>query len=105
MDLLGIKRDDRHVMGSQYMSGFLLSLEGGATVESGQLGHYGPAFPKAKSQDRGALDRTEKLRHPGNSALNGGKAGAKRSTLGEHCLELLQWSRTQFPRDQFPFQK
>lgn len=87
------------------MSSFLLPLEGGATVESGQLGHHGPAFPEAKSKDRGASDRSGKPRHPGKSALNGGKAGAERSALGEHCLELLQWSRTQFPRDQFSFWK
>ena len=43
------------------MSSFLLPLEGGATVESGQLGHHGPAFPEAKSQDRGASEQVQKL--------------------------------------------
>lgn len=57
IDLLGIKCNDRHLVGSKYMLVFFSFL----TV--GPLGQPWSAFPEAESQDRAASEMSGKPGH------------------------------------------
>ena len=89
MDLLGIKCDDRHVMGSQYMSAFFSLWKVGPLERVTSWVATGLLYQRLRARTNEPQTGVRSQGTPGKSALNGSKAGAERSVLGEYCLESL----------------